>query len=166
MQISMPNNNKWRHNDVITKNNAKFGPSWNQTKYISFEGIDEGYPKYVFFYWIWTTVSKVMDIFVKFWLFSRFPVTKYGHVTWPKMQISKILYFILILYLILGKVRTFPVEKLSTSKVISQKPHRGGGGGGVESTSAFRINSILQTRQYFHINASTMKVISLAAVPL
>ena len=38
----------------------------------------------------------------------------------------------LILHLILGKAATFLVEKLSTSEVIRQKPH--GGGGGVENT--------------------------------
>ena len=46
-------------------------------------------------------------------------------------------YFFLILHLILGKAAKFLAEKLSTSKVISQKPH----GGGVENTppSAFRL---------------------------
>ena len=46
-------------------------------------------------------------------------------------------YFVLILHLILGKVRKFLVEKLSTSEVISKKPHRG-----MENTpspSAFRV---------------------------
>ena len=37
------------------------------------------------------------------------------------MQISKIFYFVLIINLILGKVTKFPVEKLSTSEVISKK---------------------------------------------
>ena len=64
-----------------------------------------------------------MDIFVKFWLFLRCPLTKYGHATWPKMQISKIFYFVLILRLILGKVTKFPVEKLPRSEVIIKKPH-------------------------------------------
>ena len=40
-------------------------------------------------------------------------------------------YFFQIPQLILGKVTKFLVEKLSTSEVISQKPH---GGGGVENT--------------------------------
>ena len=83
-------------------------------------------------------MSKVMGIFVKFWHYFRCPLTKYGHVTWPKKQILKTFYFFLILDLILGKVTKFLVEKLSTSEVISQKPH---GGGGVENTpsSAFRV---------------------------
>ena len=38
--------------------------------------------------------------------------------------------------LILGKVTKFLVEKLSTSEVISQKPH---GGGGKHPPSAFRV---------------------------
>ena len=34
-----------------------------------------------------------MDIFVKFWNFLPCPLTKYGHVTSPKLQISKSLNF-------------------------------------------------------------------------
>ena len=49
------------------------------------------------------------------------------------MQISKIFYFVPILHLISGKVTKFLVEKLSTSEVISRKPHGGGGGGGETS---------------------------------
>ena len=30
-----------------------------------------------------------MGIYVKFWHFLRCPLSKYGHVTWPKKQISK-----------------------------------------------------------------------------
>ena len=94
------------------------------------------------FNWIWATMSKVMGIYVKFWHFLRCPLSKYGHVTWPKKQISKKIYFFLILHLILGKFTKFLVEKLSTSEVINQKPH-----GGVENSSAqcyqpsaFRVN--------------------------
>ena len=64
-------------------------------------------------------------------------LTKYGHATWPKMQISKNVYFVLILHSILGKVTKYLAEKLSTSEVISQKLH------GVWKTtsppSAFRV---------------------------
>ena len=42
-----------------------------------------------------------------------------------KMQSSKIFYFVPILHLISGKVTKVPVEKLSTSEVISKKS-RGG----------------------------------------
>ena len=48
------------------------------------------------------------------------------HVT-QEANFEKI-YFFLILHLILGKAAKFLVEKLSTSEVISQKPHGGGGG--------------------------------------
>ena len=78
-------------------------------------------------------MSKVMGIFVKFWHFLRCPLTKYGHVTWPKKQISKHFYFFLILHLILGKVTKFIGEKLSTSKVISQKENT--------PSSAFRVTA-------------------------
>ena len=40
------------------------------------------------------------------------------------MQIE-FFYFVLILHLILGQVTKFLLEKLSTSEVISQKPHEG-----------------------------------------
>ena len=83
-------------------------------------------------------MSKVMGIYVKFWQFLRCPLPKYGHVTSPKKQIWK--NFFLILHLISGKVTKLLVEKLSTSEVISQKPHGGGGGGG-HLSSAFRVNS-------------------------
>ena len=74
-------------------------------------------------------MSKVMGIYVKFWHFLRCAVSEYGYVTWPKKQISKKIYFFLILNLILGKAAKFLVQKLSTSEVISQKPR-----GGVENT--------------------------------
>ena len=85
-------------------------------------------------------MSDVIGIFVKFLAFLWFPLTKYGHVTWPKKEISKMFYFVLILHLILGKFTKFLVEKLSTSEDISQKSHRGGG---VEiPPSAFRVNAL------------------------
>ena len=58
-----------------------------------------------------------------------------GHVT-QEANFEKN-YFFLFLHLILGKAAKFLVEKLSTSEVISQKPH------GVETPpplSAFRVN--------------------------
>ena len=59
------------------------------------------------------------------------PLTKYGHVPWPKMQILKIFIFVLILHLILGKVTKFLVERLSTSEI---KKCQGG-----HPPSAFRV---------------------------
>ena len=84
-------------------------------------------------------MSKVVGIFVKFCIFSRCPLTKYGHVTWPEKPISKNVYFVLFLHLILGKVTKFLAEKLSTSEVISQKFH-GGGGGWKTPPVPFRVN--------------------------
>ena len=57
------------------------------------------------------------------------------HVT-QKANFEKI-YFFLILHLILDKAAKFLVEKLSTSEVISQKPH---GGWKHPPPSAFRVN--------------------------
>ena len=68
---------------------------------------------------------KVMGIFVKVWSFVRCPLTKYGHVTWPKRQISKNFYFVPILHLMLGKVTKFLVGKLSQK--LSAKNLTGGG---------------------------------------
>ena len=64
-------------------------------------------------------MSHVIGIYLKFWPFLRCPLSKYGHVTWPKKEISKKNYFFPILHLILGKAAKFLVEKLSTSEVIS-----------------------------------------------
>ena len=54
----------------------------------------------------------------------------------PRSKFGKKIIFFLILHLILGTVTKFLVEKLSTSEVISQKPH-----GGVETPppSAFMV---------------------------
>ena len=53
-----------------------------------------------------------------------------AHQIWPCHVIQDAnfenFYFVIILHLILGKVIKLPVEKLSTSKVISKKPHGGG----------------------------------------
>ena len=68
-----------------------------------------------------------MGICVKFWLVLQCPLTKYGLVTLPKLQISKIFNFFLILHLILGGPKIL-LEKFSTSEVMSQKYYGRGGG--------------------------------------
>ena len=55
-----------------------------------------------------------------------------------KANFENILFF-LILHLILGKVRKFLVENLSTSEVIIQKSHRGGKHPPPPPPSAFRV---------------------------
>ena len=54
-------------------------------------------------------------------------LTKYGHVTLPRLEISKIFNVGLILHSISGKVTKFLVEKFSISEVMSRKPHGRGG---------------------------------------
>ena len=73
-----------------------------------------------------------MGIIFKFWHFydARFSNTAMSRNSGSKFQ--KDFIFFLILHSILGTAAKFLVEKLSTSEVISQKPH---GGGGVENTS-------------------------------
>ena len=124
MQIWKPCNKKWRHNDIITK--TMENADLRETRQIIYhsKGIDESYPKMYF----------LLNL-------SHY-VKRYGHLcqilaffTMPALQIwpchvtqdanfQKILFF-LILHLILGKTAKFLVEKLSTSEVISQKPHGG-----------------------------------------
>ena len=66
-------------------------------------------------------MSKVMGIFVKFWLFfdARSPNMVMSRD--PRYKFRNC-YFVLILHLILGKVTKFLVKRLSISEVISQKP--------------------------------------------
>ena len=102
---------------------AKFGPSPNQIKYIYSKGIDESYSFLL-------NLSLCVESYRHFYqIFAVFAM--------PAHQISSCyvtqdanfenFYFVLILHLILGKVTKFPSEKLSTSEVISKKPHRGVG---------------------------------------
>ena len=127
MQIWKPCDKKWRHNDIITKNNGKMRTFAKPNKlYITRKVLMRAIQKRTF-HWIWATMSKAMGIYVNFGIFLRCQLPKYGHVTWPKKQISKKFYFFLILHLILGKDAKFQVETLSTFEVISEKPHRGVG---------------------------------------
>ena len=89
------------------------------------KGIDKSYPKMYFLLNLIHYVSSYGHLY-QILAFLRCPLSKYGHVTWPKKQISKKFYFLLILHYILGKVTKFRVEKLSTSEIISQKPLGGG----------------------------------------
>ena len=88
-------------NDVIMislpKTIEKCGPRRNQTNYVSFERYWWELSKNVLFN-EWVTMSKVMGIYVKFWHFLWCPLSKYGHVTWPKEQILKTFYLLLILH--------------------------------------------------------------------
>ena len=61
----------------------------------------------------------------------------------PGSKFRKKDYFFLILHLISGKVTKFLVEKLSTSEVISQKPH----GGRKHPPSAFRFKAAILLQQ-------------------
>ena len=91
--------------------------------------------KSIWFERYWREVSKMY-----FFLNASHYVKSYGHFcqilaffTMPAHQIwscyltqqaiSKSFHFVLVLHLISGKVTTFLVGKLSTSKVISQNPH-------------------------------------------
>ena len=58
----------------------------------------------------------------------------------PKCKFKTILVF-LILHLISGKATKFPVEKLSTSEVITKKSHGGAGKHSPPPVSAFRVKT-------------------------
>ena len=88
------------------------------------KGMDESYPKMCFLLNLSHCIKR-HGHFCQILALLRFRLTRYGHVTWPKMQISKTFYFFLILHSISGKVTKFLVEKLSTSEVVSKKPHEG-----------------------------------------
>ena len=113
-----------------TMKNADLG----ETKQIIYhsKGIDASYPK-MYFLLNLSHYVKSYGHLCKILAFFTMPTLQIWpcHVT--KKQISKKFYFFLILHLILGKAAKFLVEKLSTSEVISEKPH-----GGVENT-AFRV---------------------------
>ena len=96
------------------------------------KGIDESYPK-MYFLSNLSYCQKFWAFLSKFWHFLQCPLTKYGHVTWPKKQISKFFYFFPILHLLLRKVTKFLMRKLCTSKVVSRK----------HTPCAFRVKILL-----------------------
>ena len=90
-------------------------------------------------------MSKVVGIFVKGWHFLTMP----AHQIWS-YDVTQEANFENFLFcpdstFNIGKSKKFPVEKLSTSEVINQKPH----GGGMENTpppSAFRVKLRIDRR--------------------
>ena len=109
-------------NDVIMmslpKTLAKFAPPRNQTRYISFERYWRAIQNVLFIEF--EPLCQTLRAFCQMLALFMIPLTKYGHVMWPKMQISKLFYFVVILHLILGKATKFQVEKLPTSEVINK----------------------------------------------
>ena len=122
MQNWKPYDKKWRHNDIITKNNGETRTSVKPNKLYIIRNVLMRVIQKCTFYWIWGHYVKSYGHLCQILAFLRCPLSKYGHVTWPKKQISKKIYFFLILHLILGKVT---VEKPSTSEVISQPRTQG-----------------------------------------
>ena len=108
-------------NDVITKNNGKIRTSTKPDKLYIIQKIFKRAIQNVLF----IEFEPLCQILA----FLLCPITKYGHVTWPKLQISKIDDFALIPHSVLEKVTKFLVEKFSISEVISQNLTGGGGGG-------------------------------------
>ena len=100
------------------------------------KGIDESCPK-MYFLLNLSDYVKSYGHLCQILAFLTMPAPQIWpcHVT-QEANFEKI-YFFLILHLILGKVTKFLVEKLSTSEVISQKPH----GGKNTPPSAFRVNT-------------------------
>ena len=86
----------------LPKPMAKLGLSRNQTNYISF---DTSYPKNVLSLEFGTLCQNVMGINVKFSRVLPCRLTKYGHITRLKLQISKIFNFLLI--------STFDIRKVT-----------------------------------------------------
>ena len=98
-----------------------------ETKQIIYvlKGIDESYPKMYFLLNLSHYVKSYGHLCQVLAIFTMpAPQIWPCHVTQEANFEKKI--FFLILHLILGIVTKFLVEKLSTSDVIRQKPHRGG----------------------------------------
>ena len=126
MQIWKPCDKKWRHNDIITKNNGKI-VDLRETKQIIYnsKGIDKTYPKLYFLLNLSHYVKSYRHL-CQILAFFTMPALQIWpcHVTQEASLKKKI--FFLILHLILGNAAKFLAEKLFTSEVISQKPHGGG----------------------------------------
>ena len=124
-------------NDIITKNNGK-NANPREAKQIIYhsKGIDESCPKMYFLLNLSHYVKSYGHLcqILAFFTMPTLQIWPY-HVT-QEANFEKF-YFFLILHLILGKAAKFLVEKLSTSEVISQKPH---GGWKTPPASAFRVN--------------------------
>ena len=150
-QIWKPCDKKWRHNDIITKNNEKMRTSAKPNKlYIIRKVLMRAIQKCIF-YWIWVTMSKVIGIYVKFWHFydARYP--NMAMSSDPRSKFRK--KFILPNSAFnIGKSCKIIVEKLSTSEVVSRKPH--GGGKHPPPPSAFRVKN---NQQIFHDSNKNMK---------
>ena len=110
---------------LLPKTIAKFGPSRNQTNYIyNSKGTDESYPKMYFLLNLNHYVKSYGHFLSNFGLFYD---ARSCHVT-QKANFENFLFCPNSIH-ILGKVTKFLVKKLSTSEVISQKPHGGWGVG-------------------------------------
>ena len=123
----------------LPKTVTKSGPP--QTKQIIYhsKGIDKSYPKMCFLLNL-NHCAKSYGHFCQILALFTMPAHQIWSCHVTQDAIFEKFYFVLILHLISEKVTKFLVEKLSTSEVISKKPH---GGGGVWKTppSAFRVKS-------------------------
>ena len=107
----------------LPKTMAEFGPQRNQKIIHHLKGIDESYPK-MYSLLNLSHYVKSYGHFSQILAFFTMPAHQIWSCHMTQEAISKIFYFVLILYLILGKVTKFLAEKLSNSEVVSQKPHR------------------------------------------
>ena len=124
MVIWKPNNNKWRHYQKQWQN-----LDLRETKQIIYylKGIDKSYPKIYFLLNLSHSVKSYGHFCHILALFKMSIHQIWScHVT-QKCKFQKFIIFFPILHLMLGKVTKLLVEKLSTSEVISQKPHGGSG---------------------------------------
>ena len=120
-----------------------------ETKQIVYhsKGIDESYPKMYFLLNLGRYVKTYGHLcqFLASFMMSAPQI-------WPCHVIQEanfeINLFCLILHLILGKVTKFLVEKLSTSEVISQKPHGEWKTPPPPPPSAFRVNKLSSAHFY------------------
>ena len=105
------------------QNNGKILTSAKPNKICHSKDIDDSYPKMCFLLNLSHCV-KSYGHFCKTGALFTMPAYQIWSCQVTRDANFEIFYFILILHLILGKVTKFPVEQLSTSEVISQKPHK------------------------------------------
>ena len=113
-------------NDVIItslpKTVAKFGPPRKQTNYMSIVRHWRELSKNVLFIESESLCQKLWVFLSNFGFFLQCPLTKYGHVTWPKKRISTKFLFCPNSTFNIMKSHKISSELLFTSEVISQKP--------------------------------------------
>ena len=124
---------------------GKCRPPWNQTNYTSIERYWWKLSKNVLFIEFEPlSYQKLWAFFSNVGIFLWCLLTKYGHIMWPKKQISKIFYFVLILHLFKFIRKS---HKICSAKALYFRNYqpKTSQGGWKTPPSAFRVNEMNQS---------------------